>query len=113
MFEYVLSLERPLSGVPYIDYIIFPISRYDKYQKVLYVDDRTEAGAVRTAQKYLSEKITREYYDEVKDDLSFKLPFENLTSQGFECRGDLLGDLKFIEEFQEIGAGYVLLRLGS
>lgn len=72
--------------------IVFDVSRDSEIKERLVFDSmKTPQHAIMLAEEYLSEGITKEYYDNNKQDSD--LDFEDLN-----VRGDLLGDMIFLEE---------------
>lgn len=96
-FKYDCRAFRPKSE-KYITSVIFSISRCGKHSKTLYFSEPlTEGEAISKAENYLSEPITKAYFDLVRDGLEDnELTFETLNSRGYTCRGDLLTDLNFV-----------------
>lgn len=84
----------------YIGNITFSISRYAKYKLTIRFDELvTEKEAIKYVEKWLSVKVTDDYYQMVKDDLFH----DSLESYGKNpCRGDLLGDLKYLEILKDV-----------
>lgn len=89
------------TGKPYDDNIkvvssvTFDISRFGKHQRVYRFRPLvTVAHAIRAAEKYLSQQMTEDYFDEIKDDIF------NRESKwtDYVCRGDALTDAKFLEK---------------
>jgi hypothetical protein len=82
----------------HIKYVIFYISRYRKHKHIIFLDDFiTQKQAVTKAEEFLSEKITPEYYDKVKDDLFFEKGDYQLDYICSQNRGFLLSDCKYLE----------------
>lgn len=83
----------------YIISITFDISRYGKHTKMLsFSEHLSEEEAIIKVESYLSEPITKAYFNLVRDDLfDDDLTFETLNEKGYKCRGDLLTDAKFLE----------------
>jgi len=83
-----------------IKYVRFDISRYGKHKHIMVLDDFvTQKQAVTKVEEFLSEKITPDYYDKVKDNLFFTFKngdyeLEYIYSQN---RGFLLSDCKILE----------------
>lgn len=98
-----------------ISRIYFDISRYGKYNYYIDFDHKvSELEAIKTVENFLSGKITKEYYDQIKDDLlNDDLTFEELESHGYECRGDLLSSCTFLEDIQHLEDGVISISCGS
>ena len=83
--------------------ISFNTSRYGKHRETLYFQDQvTRSRAIKEAEHYLSEPLTKEYFDNVKDDLEIKNLTWEEAQEMFNCRGDVLGDSKIIEVLEYI-----------
>ena len=81
-----------------IDKITFNISRYRKYKHTIVFNEFvTQKYAVENVEEWLSEKVTIEYYNKIKDDL-FNSLGENVENILIKNRGDLLTDCIFLEE---------------
>ena len=79
-----------------VKYVTFNISRYGKHKHTIVLDDFvTQKQAVIKAEEFLSEKITPDYYDKVKDNL-FR-PFDHLVDLYSRNRGFLLTESIFLE----------------
>lgn len=102
-------MDRSLSEREYISSIRFDISRYGKHQrKITFQQKVSEAVAINAVEEYLSESLTLDYYNIVKDDL-----FDEETPwDEYEYRGDLLSSAIFLEELQRNG-GEVTIITGS
>ncbi len=116
-FRYDMSLEgkRRPSERKYIKKVSFPISRYgDDFASLEFDKPVNEKQAIEAAEDYLSEPITEEYYESIRDNLSVKdLDFEQLEEEDFTTRGDLLVGLIFLESIDEEMPGEVVFSLGS
>lgn len=94
--------------------ITFDISRYCKHKHTISFDSPvTQEHAIRAAEDYLSQPLTCEYFDQIKDDL-----FDDFTSyveakEYFSCRGDCLTDAKFLERATLYPDGSLHLWCGS
>lgn len=108
-FRYTICLD--LNEHKEVKVIAFDISRYGKYQHILQfnkVINMTEA--VHQVEKYLSEPLTQEYYEHIKDDTFHKMTWEQ-AKQVFTCRGDCLTDCRFLERISpipQLEGGYFL-----
>jgi len=79
-----------------VKYVTFNISRYGKHKHTIVLDDFvTQKQAVIKAEEFLSEKITPDYYDKVKDNL-FR-SFDHLVDLYSRNRGFLLTESIFLE----------------
>jgi len=75
--------------------VVFNISRYGQVQETLHFDKPISIDeAIKRVERYLSEPITSDYFDHVKDDL-FASP--NAKMKYYTVRGDCLTDCKFLE----------------
>ena len=96
-FKYTLFIDLD-DTYKHIKYVIFYISRYRKHKHIIFLDDFiTQKQAVTKAEEFLSEKITPEYYDKVKDDLFFENGDYELDYIYSQNRGFLLTDCKYLE----------------
>jgi len=78
-------------------HIKFDISRYGKHTHTLVFDKAmTINQAIKKAEEYLSEPLTEEYYNNIKDDL-FNCEGWEEDKKYFKCRGNCLTDAKFLE----------------
>lgn len=93
----------------YVNSITFHISRYGKIKKMLSFEiKKTERESILEAEKWLSEKITEDYFNEVNEseDLTFE-QYKNFT------RGSILSSAIFIEFIQKIDSNHIYLSCGS
>jgi len=93
----------------------FDISRYGKYKHTLVFPTQISVeDAIEKAEEYLSEPITEEYYNTVRDDLfCHEFTWEDVKNKNY-CRGDLLSDAIFLESVNvSRRSGCVTLRCGS
>ena len=82
-----------------VDVVRFNMSRYGdhqyaiKFEKFLTIEE-----AIFEVEKFLSEVITEDYFNVVKDDLfcGDKLTWID-AQERFKIKGDILGDAKFLE----------------
>lgn len=93
----------------YIKSIKFDISRYGQYSRLIeFLDeDKTELEAVQAVEEFLSKKLTREFFDNVKSDL-FSSSFED-----YKIIGDLLGDNVFYDGLTKISDGKYYLQYST
>jgi hypothetical protein len=81
-----------------IDQITFNISRFRKYKHSIEFNEFvTQKYAVQKAEEWLSEKVTIEHYNIIKDDLTF-WNHDDLNDILNKNRGQLLTDCIFLEE---------------
>lgn len=98
----------------YITSVTFNIDRYHEVTETLYFSEmKTENAVVRAVELYLSEEITRGYFENVKHSLSKNLEFEELTLRGYECRGDLLSACIYLEQITKNDNNNIILFCGS
>jgi hypothetical protein len=93
----------------YVNRITFNISRNGKIKKVLSFEiKKTEREAILEAEKWLSEKITEDYFNEVNEseDLTYE-QYKNLT------RGSILSSAIFIESIGKLNDNHIHLFCGS
>lgn len=114
MFQFTRG-DFKLSSVKDVNSVTFDISRYGMYTKTLTFNDfLSEKEAIEQVEEYLSQPLTREWYEKVKDDLYFDTYenyFEDSTSK--PCRGDLLTSLIYLDDIMRIDKSHIRLRLGS
>jgi hypothetical protein len=98
-FKYKICIELD-DTKKIIDHITFNISRYRKYKHSIDFDEFvTQKYAVQKAEEWLSEKVTIEYYNSIKDDLFFSLQdYGDINKILNKNRGQLLTDCIFLEE---------------
>jgi hypothetical protein len=94
-----------------INKITFNISRYRKYKHTIVFNEFvTQKYAVEKVEEWLSEKVTIEYYNKIKDDLFNSLSeYENILMKN---RGDLLTDCIFLEELKYLST-HLFIDCGS
>jgi hypothetical protein len=93
----------------YINQITFDISRYyDKKHTLVFETKKTEREAILETEKWLSEKITEEYFNLVNESniLTFT-DYKNLT------RGSILNSAIFIESIEKLQPNHIYLSCGS
>ena len=114
-FEYIKSDGFiVLTDIKYIRKITFYISRYSKYKHTIsFSTNVSEVFAIREVERFLSEPITEKYLNDVKDDLVEDLEWEDLDTEEYSCRGDLLTDYKFLEDLSDRGNSDVTVLCGS
>jgi len=93
----------------YINKITFNISRYqNKKHTLVFTTPKTERQAILEAEKWLSEKITEEYFNLVNEcDMRTFEDYKNLT------RGVILSSAIFIEFIEKLQPDHVYLSCGS
>lgn len=92
----------------------FNISRYGKYTKTLTFSRQISINnAIEKAEEYLSQPVTEEYYNEIRDDLFDNETWEQVKDKNY-IRGDLLSDAIFLESASiSRKGGCVTLSCGS
>ena len=96
-FKYKICIELD-DTKKIIDEITFNISRYRKYKHTIVFNEFvTKKYAVQKAEEWLSEKVTIEHYNIIKDDLTF-WNHDDLNDILNKNRGQLLTDCIFLEE---------------
>lgn len=79
--------------------IRFDISRYGQYTHTIgFAIPISVRQAIKAVEEYLSEPLTQEYYDKIKDDLFCDGEEWEEAKKYFKCKGDCLTDCKFLEE---------------
>lgn len=113
IFKYTNSLGRKYDKNAKITSITFDISRYGKHKHTLqFTEPITERAAIGRVQKWLSQSVTKEYFDVVKDDL-FGRGMDGFSHEEFETRGDLLTSLIFLERISTDKMGHAVIQCGS
>ena len=99
----------------YITKVVFNISRYGKNVSSLsFPKKQTEDYAITQVEAYLSQPITRSYFDTIKGDLFNRdLKFEDLVKYDYHCRGDLLTDSVFLNRIERITESTIAFRCDS
>jgi hypothetical protein len=93
----------------YINKITFNISRWGKIKKTLNFEiKQTEKEAILHAEKWLSEKITDIYFNDVNESDIFT--FEQFKNQ---IRGSMLSSAIFIEKIEKLNYNHIYLVCGS
>eukprot|EP01092_Planopodium_desertum_P009910 TRINITY_DN4332_c0_g1_i1.p1 TRINITY_DN4332_c0_g1~~TRINITY_DN4332_c0_g1_i1.p1 ORF type:complete len:127 (-),score=1.35 TRINITY_DN4332_c0_g1_i1:66-446(-) len=112
-FKYKNSLEREYSTEPAnISSVTFRISRYDEFHQTINFPNLVcERDAIAAAEEYLSEPLTEDYYEIIRDD-TYMGGSWNEAKENFETRGDCLGDAIFIEDV-DIEDGSMTFTTGS
>ena len=97
-FKYANCLDREYSTeLKNINQVTFKISRFGKYTHTLKFNKYvSEKKAIEKVEEYLSEPLTKEYYNRIVKDLFHESPW-NKAKEDFMCRGDCLTDSKFLE----------------
>ncbi len=112
-FKYKLCIE--LDDIKKnVDQITFNISRFSKYKHSIKFDEFvTKKYAVQKAEEWLTEKVTIEYYNLVKDDLIFSLSECNdLNYILSKNKGYLLTDCILLEK-ADIYSTHLIIDCGS
>jgi len=93
-----------------------PISRHptedEQFETLRFKEELPICEAVKKAEEFLSVPLTKEHYQKVQalEDWWYTMPFEEYEGK---LRGDLLGDLHFLEDVRLIEDGVAILDLGS
>ena len=98
-FKYKLCIDLD-DTIKNIDKITFDISRYGKYIQSIKFDKMVSVKyAVGKAEEWLSDKVTIDYFNNIKDDLFFKFDSvdEELEYIKNKNKGDLLTDCIYLE----------------
>ena len=112
-FHYINCLNREyLTNPCNIDSVTFDISRYGKYNHtIMFPNSVCEKEAIEKVEEYLSQGLTKEYYENIVDDLFHEAPWDK-AEKWFLLRGDCLTDCKFLEE-TKIANGRLTFFIGS
>lgn len=113
-FQYRNSLARMYDyKQPVAAAVRFSASRYGKYKTTLHFKEKkTEAQLIHAAERYLSQRVTKSFFELVKDDL-FPSNEEQPKWQDYAIRGDLLGDCVYLESASVDTEGVLILTCGS
>jgi hypothetical protein len=97
-FRYINCIGEYENTRHYIRAVTFDISRYGKYEHTLkFLFPLTIKGAIEKAEEYLSQPLTKEYYQKIQDDL-FHNEYDYETSiKWYNNRGDCLTDAIYLE----------------
>jgi hypothetical protein len=112
-FKYKLCIELD-DTKKNVDKITFNISRFRKYKHTIEFNEFvTKKYAVQKAEEWLSEKVTLEHYNLIKDDLFFSLSdYGDLNYILNKNKGQLLTDCIFLEE-ADIYSTHLFIDCGS
>jgi len=117
-FEYENCLDRKYDDNDQIIYsVMFDISRYGQYRHIIRFENPvTEQYAIEKVESYLSEPLTPNHLEKIRDDLFApiqKYSFDELQEkEGYTIQGDCLSDCKFLERCN-INNGMLVLSCGS
>jgi len=98
-FNYIMSLKSFDFSRDVVE-VIFDISRYGRHTHRMFISNCNDLEAIHIVEDYLSEPMTREYFDAIQDDL-----FPGTSFQEFRVRGDALGDCRFLEQIKSTSLG--------
>lgn len=91
-FNYIKNLQ--FSKLKYVKSIIFNTTKSGKYESVIIFNNKiTEIEAILVVEKFLSEKITKDYIDSHED---------NFNNINIKYRGDLLEDCIYLNKIKNI-----------
>lgn len=93
--------------------VVFDISRYGKYTHyLLFKEPVNQQQAISKVEDFLSEPLTEEYYNQIKEDLfDDPMPFDE-AKDNYENRGACLTDARFLE-IANFDRGTLTLLCGS
>jgi hypothetical protein len=114
MFKFTLSIPvQELENHKFVKKATFDISRYGEYTKTIsFETPKVRYEAILAVEEYLSEPLTWQEYDQIKEDLIEDNLTEDTYSQVYEIRGNCLGDKTFLE-IATIKGDTLILRCGS
>lgn len=98
LFKYTNCLdEKTVPKGKIVTKVQFDISRFCKYQHSITFNEPVSVHtAIESVEKYLSEPLTEEYYESIKDDTFHNADWED-AKMIFHCRGAVLTDAVFLE----------------
>lgn len=107
-FVYIKKYNNPRENLK-VNKVIFDISRYGMHEKEIeFKKPKTVDDAIKSVEDYLSKKVTKKYFEDIKDDLFYK----NNSFKDYENRGELLSDANFLEQLKfTTSNGVVTMRL--
>jgi hypothetical protein len=110
IFNYIYDTKIDILN-KYVNKITFDISRFHKVKHTLtFEDKKTEMEAIIEAEKFLSKKLTNEYFDTIKEDCLEPYEFyKNLNCN----RGQVLGSAIYIEFIEKFDKNHIYLSCGS
>jgi hypothetical protein len=101
----------------YVKSITFNISRYGKIEQTLNFEiEKTEMEAIIEVEKWLSKKITKDYFDKInEDDIEDEYENKNISFDKYKNnnRGFILSSAIFIENIEKIEPNHIYLDCSS
>jgi len=93
--------------------VTFNISQFRKYtHEIAFPEPVTEKRAIEAVEAYLSQPLTKHYYERIKDD-TFDEPEWDEVKEFFLCRGEALTDSLFLGRATIDANGQLRLFTGS
>lgn len=112
-FRYVDCYDHSLDDQVCVRSVEFNISRHGKYTHVIaFPKFVTVKVAIKAVEAYLSEPLTRNYYESIKDDTFHEMEWEDAIKY-FHCRGHALTDTKFLESTKIDKNGLLIFFIGT
>ena len=113
-FKCINCLGREYLTIPHnVKCVEFDISRYGQFTKSLTFDSPvSEKTAIEAVETYLSEPLTEDYFEMIKDDMFHNNLSWEQAKEDYKCRGDCLTDARFLEEVS-IKNGIMSFFIGS
>ncbi len=114
-FTYINCLDREYNNQDAkISSVIFNISRYGEFRHTIdFAPQRvTESVAIRAVEVYLSQPLDESYYTPLQHDTFHRHAWQNAKLH-FTCRGDVLGDSRYLEAVSVDESGQLSFFIGS
>jgi len=115
-FVYTNSMNRQWgTSKKVVKSIRFPISRSERHWHTIdFEDPVTECAAIEAAEQYMSEPMTKEHWELVRDDVLYRERTDEWDASWKDIKGHATGDLRFLEIVAwNCKTGRLALGLGS
>lgn len=106
-------MSAPLSSTQNVLSVVYPISRYQAVEgTITFTEPVSEVTAVKAVELVLSEPLTEKYFEVVKSDSAWANESWEQARREVQLKGDILGDVKSLEDVQREGDDTLVLLLG-